>query len=271
MIQANKVLRTSNAQSRFLVIILTTSIAMSSQASAIPSYMTPTQSSAKSIRDRLSQEALAPVFDHATESELNQSATMKQYSREKNALEHWVRRVGVPMGFLAMSWLFWSNVREEKIPVPQIRTRIDDRELQADLKRAGVFKKPKKIKIKVKRTKVWIDFVDDSFETAREVADVLLRGEERLIKDGDLSSDEKILIALHRQHFDHFARAIYRILLRNPWSLIGRDEKGKIVGIVMCALGYAETAEDLPDKAVDMTHWHEFHVINNLIAKYISG
>ncbi len=121
----------------------------------------------------------------------------------------------------------------------------------------------------------------NSWQTAEEISGVILNGERRIAKD--LSPGErdrmahllkekrkyltlrkgdpaKTMDAIHQNDYYRYIRHVELILERNPYSIISRDEKTKeIAGVVFCALGYAEKAEDLPSTWPQQSVWHHHH------------
>jgi hypothetical protein len=94
---------------------------------------------------------------------------------------------------------------------------------------------------------------------SRQVAHILLSKEETEARKGRLSTQETELMRRHRSHFDHFARAIGRIIRRNPLTLTATNAQNKIVGVVFVALGNVTTIMDLPGTSVGIAQWHELH------------
>jgi len=145
---------------------------------------------------------------------------------------------------------FVQNGVREQLIARRLRSAEDSYiALQDKLLEHGIFREP----ITVDGQLVKLSFADSSLATATEVADVLLSSEEKSIEAGKLSEAETRLVQMHREHFEAFAKAIQRILARNPWSVIVRDAAGKIAGFVFSALLLTNTKDDLPATSVEMS------------------
>jgi hypothetical protein len=230
-----------NLQLRVAVLILIPSLLFRLDANAFSPYVPPCFSTPISVtQSTFTRQALAPV----------------------PVGYRWLVRLGSVSIWSVVGTILFTQLgsRNGRNTNPDRYDAADELQLQRRLLWKKFFQKP----LHLKRTTLRFGFAinergDVSWETARQVADVMLTSEERLARDGELSPEQAELVRRHRVHFDGFARAIQRILRRNPWSLVTRDEEGHIVGIVITALVDAKTENDLPNSSVKMTFTHEMH------------
>jgi hypothetical protein len=126
-----------------------------------------------------------------------------------------------------------------------------DYAIQEKLVKQGLFSEP----VIIDTEQISLSFVNKNvdLDVAKQIADLLLSSEERLAERGIVSEAEAGLIELHRKHFDEFSRAVQRILLRNPWSIIAYNSEGEVVGVVFSGLIWTDSTAGLPTTSAAMT------------------
>lgn len=105
--------------------------------------------------------------------------------------------------------------------------------------------------------RMWLSFrfVDLRRKTIAQMSDVALRAEEDLMKRGLLPLKHIRRLIFFIRHPKVLQGYVLPIVDRNPWTLVARRGR-QVRGFVMCALGWAETADDLPATMEGMTRWH---------------
>lgn len=153
--------------------------------------------------------------------------------------------------FLSIVLMNVESGVSHRIPFRRLKFSLWEKDLalQEKLLKSGIF--PQAIRIEGKRIKFELigELLKEGkldLELARKVADLLLRGEERLASRGYISEAEIELLELHREHFDAFAGAIMQVLSRNPWGIILQDSEGNVVGVAFSGLIFTQSEFDLP-------------------------
>ncbi len=137
-----------------------------------------------------------------------------------------------------------------------------DRAVEQLLLSQGLFARPVGVTEQGQTRRVRLAFARADRQTAREVAGLLLAGEEATDRSGRLSQAESLMLKRHRAHFDpSVVDAIRRLLERNPWTIVATDEaSGAIVGVVITALILTHSAKDLPATSGAMSRAQERQV-----------